>query len=89
MFTIWQDDLVSGSGLNEEEVMALIALGTVVTIGACCFMRLLCHCRNYQTPNPQELDNASIEAVYEEVSDNYHVQIHPRTNNNNSLENPD
>ena len=81
MFTNWQDSLESGSGLNEEELMALISIGTVVGIGACCFICLLCQCRNYQTPNPQESDNVSTEAVYEEVSDNYHVQIQPRTNN--------
>lgn len=89
MFTNFKDDLVSGSGLNEEEVMALITLGGVLGIGACCFIRLLCACRNYETPNSQDLDNTSTEAVYEEVSDNYHVQIHPRTTNNDSLESPD
>ena len=88
MFLLWQNDSVSGSGLNEEEVMALISIGTIVGIGACCFIRLLCVCRNYETPNLQELDNTSIEAIYEEVSDNYHVQIHPRITND-SLESVD
>jgi hypothetical protein len=88
MFTNWQDTGVSGSGLNEEEVMALISIGTAVGIGACCFIRLLCGCRNYQPHNDDELDNTSIEAIYEEVSDNYHVQIHPRITND-SLESVD
>jgi hypothetical protein len=87
MFTNFRDDIVSGSGLNKEEVMALVTVGSVLSIGICCFIRLLCVCRNYETQEP-DLDNTSTEALYGEVSDNYHVQIHPRTHTD-SLESPD
>ena len=88
MFLNLHDDSESGSGLNEEEVMALIAVGTVVGIGALCFIRLLCTCRNYQQ-HTEEVDNTSTEALYEEASDNYHVQIHPRTEYKDTLESVD